>query len=99
MPYVVIDGASIYDHLRNPKFHLVAFSNDSGEGLKVRIEGEYSGLVDFNGFQLDDEVAKIFGADRPFTVFLRPDNYIGFISSKPSFVKLENYLQGGHHVP
>lgn len=94
MPYVVIDGVSIYDRLRAPKFHLVVFSKDAGEyeALKANIRGEYAGLIDFYGYQLNDDVEEIFGADRAFTVFLRPDNYIGFISSKPSFVQLENYL-------
>ena len=95
MPYVVIDGVSIYDCLRAPKFHLVAFAKNEGEyeALSGNIKGEYAGLIDFHGFQLNDDVAEIFGADRTFTVFLRPDNYIGLISSKPAFMQLENYLR------
>ena len=95
MPYVVIDGASIYDRLRQPKFHFVAFSNDESEyeALKAQIEGQNSGLMDFNGFQIDDKIAEIFGTDRAFTVLLRPDNYIGFISGKYSSVEVQNYLR------
>jgi 2-polyprenyl-6-methoxyphenol hydroxylase-like FAD-dependent oxidoreductase len=95
MPYVVIDGISIYDRLRAPKFHLIMFSNDAGEyeALKAHIKGEYASLIDFYGFQLTGDVAEIFGADHAFTVLLRPDNYLTCISSKPSFVQLENYLR------
>ena len=92
MPYIVIDGTSIYDRLREPKFHSVTFSSEEGEWQALN-KSEYAGLIDFNSFQLNDEVAEIFGAERAFTIFLRPDNYIGFISSKLSFVELENYLR------
>lgn len=105
MPYVVLAGTSIHDYLRQPKFHLLAFSRDESEwhGLKANVESEYPRLVDFNGFQLNDDIAEIFGTDRPFMVFLRPDNYIGFITGNISFTEVENYLRefgrkGGTHV-
>ncbi len=95
MPYIVIDGASIYDRLRAPKFHLVAFSSDESEWqtLKAGVESEYAGLIDFNQFQLSDDIAETFGTDRAFTVFLRPDNYIGSISGQLSAVEVKEYLR------
>lgn len=95
LPYVVLDETGIYDRLREPKFHLLAFSNEESEyqGLKAKLESEYAALIDFNGFQLNDDVVETFGADGTFIVFLRPDNYIGFISSKLSFGEVENYLR------
>ena len=87
MPYVVIDGASIYDRLRAPKFHLVAFSNDESEWPAL------PEFVDFHHFQLSEDIAETFGTDRSFIVFLRPDNYIGFISGKPSADEVKDYLR------
>ena len=98
MPYVVLNGTSIYDRLRQPKFHLIVFSNE-GRELEANIEGEYGRTIDFNSFQFDDDVAEIFGADRPFIVFLRPDNYIGFITSEMSFAEVEKYLREFIQMP
>lgn len=88
MPYFVVDGTSIYDRLREPKFHLLASSN---EELALTVE-KYAGLLDFHSFPLTEHIRKVFGADRPFIVFLRPDNYIGFITSKLSSAEIESYL-------
>jgi 2-polyprenyl-6-methoxyphenol hydroxylase-like FAD-dependent oxidoreductase len=89
MPYVVIDGASVYDRLRAPKFHLVVFSNDDLE-LNADLESD---LVDVNRFEFSNDIAETFGTDRSFTVFLRPDNYIGFITAKLSPHQVEEYLR------
>ena len=95
MPYFVLDGTSIYDRLRQPKFHLLVFSSDENEreALKANVEREYDGLIDFNSFEFTHDIAEKFGTDRAFTVFLRPDNYIGFLSDKLSFIEVENYLR------
>ncbi len=94
MPYVVLDDISVYDRLREPKFHLIAFSKQQGEAqaLKTGNGGEFSELVDFHSFPITDEVADKFGHDRPFYVFLRPDNYISFISLATSTTDVEKYL-------
>ena len=57
MPYVVLDGASIYNWLRQPKFHLLAFLSDDSEGHELANYG--AGLIDFHGFPFNDEVAEI----------------------------------------
>ena len=91
MPYFVVDGNSVYDRLREPRFHLLAFSNEQGEveSLKAQVE---KGLFDFHEFQLTSEVKETFGADRPFHILLRPDNYIAFISAQATAIDIENYL-------
>lgn len=91
MPYFVADGNSVYDRLREPRFHLLAFSNEQGEveSLKAQVE---KGLFDFHEFQLTSEVKETFGADRPFHILLRPDNYIAFISAQATAIDIENYL-------
>lgn len=94
MPYFLMDGANVYDKLRDPKFHLLVFSDrEQGyEGLKLELENKYGNLVDFNVILLYPRVVKIFGINRPFQVLLRPDNYIGFISTKLSLDDLKAYL-------
>jgi 2-polyprenyl-6-methoxyphenol hydroxylase-like FAD-dependent oxidoreductase len=92
LPYFIWEGASIYDRLREPKFHLLAFSSDENELRALKEEAGRTSRIDFHGFQLNDDIAGLFGAERSFIVFLRPDNYIGFITSKVSFVEVENYL-------
>jgi hypothetical protein len=94
MPYFTIDGESIYDRLRRPEFHLLVFSgaeNDFQE-LKTELESLYAGLVDFNAVRLDAQTIDIFGTDKSFSVLLRPDNYIGYISTETSLSGLRAYL-------
>jgi 2-polyprenyl-6-methoxyphenol hydroxylase-like FAD-dependent oxidoreductase len=94
MPYFTIDGESVYDRLRQPKFHLIVFSeaeNDFQE-LKTEIESQYAGLVDFNAVLLDPQMTDIFGTDKSFSVLLRPDNYIGYISTETALSGLRAYL-------
>jgi 2-polyprenyl-6-methoxyphenol hydroxylase-like FAD-dependent oxidoreductase len=95
MPYFLIDGQSIYDHLREPKFHLLTFSDGRDDEQKVRdeVEREYAGLVDYNGFALDSRAKEVFGTDKPFAILLRPDNYIGFVAAEFSPDKLRAYLE------
>ncbi|MBD2774830.1 FAD-dependent monooxygenase [Iningainema tapete] len=94
MPYFLVDGANVYDKLRAPKFHLQVFSDGehSYEGLQRLIESEYGDLIDFNVIPLYPHVVEIFGTNQPFKVLLRPDNYIGFISTDFSLDDLKAYF-------
>jgi 2-polyprenyl-6-methoxyphenol hydroxylase-like FAD-dependent oxidoreductase len=95
MPYFLSDGKSIYCKLDDPKFHLLSFSEPQGsaQALKADLESEYAELVDFNAISLDPQVADAFGANREFIVLLRPDNYIGYISTDTSLSGLRGYLK------
>ncbi len=94
MPYFLVDDKSVYDFLREPKFHLLIFSNTESDfqALKAEFESQYAESVDFNAVPLYPQAAKNFGTSNPFTVLLRPDNYIGFISAETSPDKLKVYL-------
>src|SRR4030095_5226836 len=92
MPFVVLNGASVYDSLRGPKFHLVSFSADEIRDDEMKIESRYAELVDVNRFQINSDVTEKFGTDQSFNVFLRPDNYIGFISANGPDDDIGSYL-------
>jgi hypothetical protein len=92
MPFVVLNGASVYDSLRGPKFHFVSFSAEEIQEAGVMIESRYAELVDVNRFQINSDVTEKFGSDQSFNVFLRPDNYIGFISARRSGDDIGSYL-------
>lgn len=92
MPYFLVDGASIYDKLQEPKFHLISFTNDF-QITKNEIKGDYENVLDCQTLLLCSEVTTIFATDKPFTVLLRPDNYIGFIFSGISLDTLDIYLK------
>lgn len=96
MPYFLLDGANVYDKLRAPKFHLLVFSDGehSYQGLKPELEQEYGNLMDFNVIPLYPQVAELFGINRTFKVLLRPDNYIGLISTGFSLDDLRVYFNG-----
>ena len=99
LPYFLLDGQSIYDKLRAPKFHLLTFSdglsNDAGDYGKAtdEIGSKYADLLDQYLVTLNPQIAEIFGTDKPFQVFLRPDNYIAYISSETSSRHLVAYLK------
>jgi 2-polyprenyl-6-methoxyphenol hydroxylase-like FAD-dependent oxidoreductase len=100
VPYFPVEGESVYDRLRQPKFHLLVFNDECAPTgfSEMEVEGRYSDLVDFQTIPLSPQAAEAFGADRPFVVLLRPDNYIGYISAEPSSNELQAYLENfvGH---
>jgi 2-polyprenyl-6-methoxyphenol hydroxylase-like FAD-dependent oxidoreductase len=95
MPYFEVEEASIYDRLREPKFHLLTFfdGKNKPENPTEEFSNKYADSIDFHELPLYPNVAKIFGAKESFRVLLRPDNYIGTIFSDTSFQKVENYFR------
>jgi hypothetical protein len=94
MPYFTIEDASIYDRLREPKFHLLTFFDGQNklQNSAEELRNSYSNLVDFHELPLYPNIAEIFGTEKSFSILLRPDNYIGTISSDTSFETVENYI-------
>ena len=94
MPYFLIEGESIYDGLHEPKFHLLTFTNEPDEHKTTQneIHSEFKDLVDYEVLPLTPRVSEIFGTEEPFSVLLRPDNYIGFVSPGISLSQLRTYL-------
>jgi hypothetical protein len=94
MPYFLVEGESIYDKLHQPKFHWLVFSdapNDS-QALKAELNGQDADSVDFNAFPLTPRIEEAFGTDRAFSILLRPDNYIGYISEESSSNGVRAYI-------
>jgi len=90
MPWFKVDGMGIYDRLREPKFHVIYFSDE-------KIELENISAADVHSIKLSDETAEIFGTNEPFTVVLRPDNYIGYIGNGISPENAAKYLNNISH--
>lgn len=93
MPYFLIDGKGIYDWLQAPKFHLLTFTNEEPEVNSADVEREFPGLIDYHTLPVNEQIAEIFASNRSFSVFLRPDNYIGFVSSATPLTQLRNYFE------
>ena len=91
LPYFLVDGRTIYDKLSEPKFHLLVFSN-ADQTIGKDLEREFGAIADFHVVPLDSRVQEIFGTEREFCVFLRPDNHIAFISSEISLDRVREYL-------
>jgi 2-polyprenyl-6-methoxyphenol hydroxylase-like FAD-dependent oxidoreductase len=87
MPWFESEGRSIYDNFREPKFHVVFFSD---EIINAAFDPD---LVDVYSFPLSERVTEIFGTDEPFQIVLRPDNYIGFIANGIDPEKAAEYLR------
>jgi len=94
MPYLQIDGKSVYDLLHRPLFHLITFTDNQDDGeFHNEIEREYAGFIDHHILPLQPHAAEVFGTDKPFSVLLRPDNYIGFVSADTSLSKIRSYFE------
>ena len=91
MPYFVLDGRSIYDWLRAPKFHFIVFND--GSAAQARIADDLDGLADVHSVPLYPHIAEIFDADETFCVLLRPDNYIGYIASGVNTDGVKEYIK------
>ncbi|MDQ2922475.1 MAG: FAD-dependent monooxygenase [Acidobacteriota bacterium] len=94
MPYFLVDGQSIYDKLQAPKSHLLVFSAEKNNylSLKTDLESHYAEFVDFHEIPLHPQAAEAFGTERSFSLLLRPDNYIGYLSREVSLNPLSLYL-------
>jgi hypothetical protein len=98
LPYFLLDGHSIYDRLRAPKFHLLTFydglNDEAGDRGKIpdAIGIKHADLLDRYRVPLNPQIADLFGTDKAFQVFLRPDNYIAYISSDTTPQRLVTYL-------
>ena len=90
LPYFIIDGQSIFDKLKEPKFQVLLFSNSDRSEACEEFRSE---LIDCHVIPITDRVKEIFEREDDFSVFLRPDNYIAFMSSDITPGMVEEYLQ------
>ena len=89
MPYFLIEGQSIFDQLREPKFHLVLFSDGQTQRDKISIRPD---LLDHHVIPLYPHVGEIFGSKKSFNVLLRPDNHIALLTTDLSARPITSYL-------
>jgi 2-polyprenyl-6-methoxyphenol hydroxylase-like FAD-dependent oxidoreductase len=85
LPYFVVDGASIFEKLKAPKFHVLLF----GKGECA----QFGDLVDCHRIPIDARVSEIFGTENDFGLLLRPDNHIAFIASAMTPEKVADYFR------
>ncbi len=92
MPYFLINDKSIYDYLREPKFHLLVFSREKIDFEEsFQTVGKYDEWINCQSFALAPRVAEIFGTNKPFSLLLRPDNHVGFVSEQISADEVKSY--------
>ncbi len=94
MPWFEVEGASVYDRLREPVFHLVVFFDGKAEipPLPDDLMQRWEEMIDSTVISLYPNITEIFGVTKSFFVILRPDNYIGLISDKFSPDVVRDYL-------
>ncbi|MEO8041572.1 MAG: FAD-dependent monooxygenase, partial [Acidobacteriota bacterium] len=93
LPFFTIEGESIFNRLREPKFHLLSFSDGQDETTGIELSDEFKDSLDVHEIAIFPHVSEIFGSDKSFNVLLRPDNYIATISNETSLAPIENYLK------
>ncbi|MBV6496382.1 MAG: pentachlorophenol monooxygenase [Acidobacteria bacterium ACB1] len=95
MPWFELDGTSVYDEIKEPRFHLLVFGADEGAWKKMSDElgAKWQDEIILRSLPLADEVKRAFGNEGPFLALLRPDNYIGYLSDDLSAKTLKEYLE------
>jgi 2-polyprenyl-6-methoxyphenol hydroxylase-like FAD-dependent oxidoreductase len=95
MPYFEVEGASIYDRLHEPSFHLIAFNDGKTEiaALNEEAAGKLGERIGRTDIPLYPHISEMFGSTTSFFVLLRPDNYIGLISKDPAPEAVTSYLK------
>ena len=93
LPYFLVDGKSVFDRLREPRFHLLTFADGKSEQKAQDLDGSFDSIVDRHTVPLYPHISELFGSEKSFNVLLRPDNYIGLISQDPSLTPIEDYLK------
>ena len=94
MPYFNVAGESIYNKLRSPKFHLITFSNVRDDSNAANIEKTHGDWLESIVLPQSEAVTDAFGVKESFSVLVRPDNYIGIISTNdPSNQHLSEQLE------
>lgn len=92
LPYFLLHDRSIFDQLKEPKFHMLMFSNGEHDSLCEEFVREFGHVAACQVVPLDVRVREIFENENDFIVFLRPDNHIAFISSEISLDETRDYL-------
>jgi hypothetical protein len=93
LPYFLVDGKSIFDKLKAPKFHLLIFFNGNHADVCGKFAREFGHFADCQIIPIDARISEIFEKEKEFSVFLRPDNHIAFISSEISPSNVADYLR------
>jgi len=93
LPYFVVNGKSIFDKLKQPKFHLLIFSKGKHQAFCDEFLKNFGHISDCQVIPIDSHISRIFENEEEFAVLLRPDNYIAFISSDISLVPVREYLE------
>ena len=91
MPYLKLEGESLYDKLQRPVFHHLLFT-DAPEIASCK----YLQDVEQQVFALSSQVQQAFGTDKPFQLLLRPDNHLALVSSDLSPARVRSYFDRLH---
>jgi 2-polyprenyl-6-methoxyphenol hydroxylase-like FAD-dependent oxidoreductase len=79
MPYFLLDGSNVFQQLAAPKFHLVMFTDGRHQPKDPPFSREVEDCIDVTVVPLSPHLVDVFGTKKPFTMLLRPDNYLAAI--------------------
>lgn len=93
MPYFTIGEQSIYSELLAPRFHLLTFCDDTAGESTVEAAQLNDRWLMRSTLPLSKSVSEAFEITEPFSVLIRPDNYISFIYKSDSKSDLSQQLE------
>jgi hypothetical protein len=79
MPYFLLDGTNVFKQLAAPKFHLVMATDGQQQASDPQFSREVEDWTDVTVVPLYPHLVDVFGTKNPFTMLLRPDNYLAAI--------------------
>jgi hypothetical protein len=79
MPYFLLDGTNVFQQLAAPKFHLVMATDGQQQPSDPQFSRGVEDWIDVTVVPLSPHLVDVFGTKKPFTMLLRPDNYLAAI--------------------
>jgi 2-polyprenyl-6-methoxyphenol hydroxylase-like FAD-dependent oxidoreductase len=79
MPFFLLDGTNVFQQLAAPKFHLVILTDGRQQPSDPQFSREVEDWTDVTVVPLSRHLVDVFGSKKPFTMLLRPDNYLAAI--------------------
>lgn len=92
MPYVELEGESVYAWLTAPKLHWVVCGQQDVT-TREAVPRRDQGWVERVDLPLSAPLEAAFGVKGPFAVLLRPDNHIALLSQECSYEVVKRYMQ------
>ncbi|NVO11835.1 MAG: FAD-dependent monooxygenase [Bacteroidales bacterium] len=95
LPYILFDGINLQDKVKEAKFHLIIFAEDSSAGIYKVLAEKYKDILSTEIIPLNAGTANLYkslGIKKDGCYLVRPDMYIAYRSNKLRIDHFERFF-------